>query len=169
MVRPIDLKKAEGMKNDGKETEASVTSETGSTENDRDSRQHNPKQARATAVEEFIRFSKAARRRWQKEEVSELDDSYAFAFELRKTFELDEWQYRNFCANAMFALIGANWIAMDKFTAGLPAKASFMLSIVLAITYLHLRGLRQHLNSKHNRQILEVSYKAAVANSQRRS
>lgn len=91
-----------------------------------------------------------------------MDDSqYA---ELVKTNSTDEWEYQKFCVSGVIALIAACWVLMSKAKEQGTDGMLLHLSILLSIFFLILRGIRQFLNIRHNRKILDEESTAETAN-----
>ena len=74
--------------------------------------------------------------------------------ELRKVNEHDEWKYQDFCVSGVLALIGASWVLKEEATNKGQDYKLLLWAIFIGIIFLAIRGIRQFLNIRHNRKIL---------------
>jgi len=86
--------------------------------------------------------------------------------EFVKSNSVDEWEYQKFCVSSAIALIAACWVLLPKAKEKSIAGQFLLWSICISILFLVLRGVRQFLNIRHNRKILDAESAAAENNAE---
>jgi hypothetical protein len=71
-----------------------------------------------------------------------------------------ESEHQSFCATCIFGIIAANWVFLSEQDLPAIVASACVTSVVLAVLFLLLRTLRQFLNIRHNRKILNDCAKA---------